>query len=366
MAKKGTVTELSSLFPAEEAQKASRRVQDEIAERRRQLDQLQGFLDDNSNLINLVWKLPDETHHNIMVPFGKAAFFPGRMTNPNKFLVLLGESYFAERSAKQTVEILERRSNTLETQIDSLNAIIDDLKLEASFFDNTARESAEGLVEIREDYIEEVPSGTSPNSGKKSDSVPLLEVDNGKAAIEDEEYAHIFSRMTELEKEEEEAEEANGSDHDEQIQNEQDQSVGRDSTDQEVRNIPIVTREAPVISKEGASHGDYHPHSSAVVKKDFKLPQEEKIGSPLPASNTVKKDFELPQDEKIGSPLPARNTVKKDFELPQDEKIGSPLPASNTAFTGSIVEHAHNIGMHAPQQQARGSKPVSRFKMQRK
>lgn len=347
MAKKGTVTELSSLFPAEDAHKASMRVQDEIAERRRQLDLLKGFLDDNTNLINLVWKLPDETHHNIMVPFGKAAFFPGRMTNPNKFVVLLGDSYYAERSSKQTVEILKRRSNTLETQIESLKAVMDDLKLEASFFDNTARESAEGLVEIREDYIEEAPTCTSPSSGcRKSDSVRPLEVGNGVAAIEDEEYARIFSRIaeleleeeeaeksngsdqlepTELEKEEEEAEKSNGSDQLEPMQNEQDHSVRRDSNDKEVVNIPAVTWEAPVVSKEGPSQGDSPASHNAAANKDFKPPRDEK-------------------------------------------KIGSPLPASNTAFTGSIVEHAHNIGRNAPQQQAGApsSKPVSRFKMQRK
>lgn len=56
--------------------------------------------------------------------------------------VLLGEGYHAERSAKQTVEILKRRGKSLETQIESLNAVMEDLKLEASFFDNTAHESA--------------------------------------------------------------------------------------------------------------------------------------------------------------------------------------------------------------------------------
>lgn len=68
MAKKGTVTELASLFPAEEAQKASIRVHETIAERRRELDRLKSFVDDNTSIINLVRKLPDETHHNIMVP----------------------------------------------------------------------------------------------------------------------------------------------------------------------------------------------------------------------------------------------------------------------------------------------------------
>lgn len=67
MEKKGTVTALSSLYPVEEAQKASMRVQDAIADRQQQLSQVKGFIGDNISLINLVKKLPDETHHNIMV-----------------------------------------------------------------------------------------------------------------------------------------------------------------------------------------------------------------------------------------------------------------------------------------------------------
>ncbi|XP_041989859.1 RNA polymerase II subunit 5-mediating protein homolog [Salvia splendens] len=331
MAKKGTVMQLSSVFPEEEVQKASMRVQDTITQRRRELEKLRSFKDDNTSLINLVRKLPDETHHDIMVPFGQAAFFPGRMTNPNKFLVLLGEGYHAERSAKQTVEILKRRGEAIESQIESVNAIMEDLKLEASFFDKTAHESAEGVVEIREDYIEDegAPSGAAPTSGNKSSvSAPPVKVDNGEGAVEDEEYARILARMAELEKEEEEAEEANGSDEDEKLQNEQDNALRRDSSDrtnQEVRSILPSTREAPLVSKGGASHGDPPARNNAVVNKDSELPQKEK-------------------------------------------KILSPFPASNTAFTGSIIEHAHNIGGNAPQQQgsARSSKPLSRFKMQRK
>lgn len=64
-------------------------------------------------------------------------------------------------------------------------------------------------------------------------------MDNEKAAVEDEEYARIFSRMAELEIEEEEAEKANESDEDEQIQNEQDSSIRQISTDQEVRSSPV-------------------------------------------------------------------------------------------------------------------------------
>lgn len=61
----------------------------------------------------------------------------------------------------------------------------------------------------------------------KFDNNPL-EVDDGRAATEDEEYARIYKRMAELEKEEEEAEKADESDEDDD-----EQLQGHGSTDQE-------------------------------------------------------------------------------------------------------------------------------------
>lgn len=57
-------------------------------------------------------------------------------------MVLLGEGYFAERTSKQTVEILKRRGKVLESQVESLKAIMRDLKAETSFFDSTVSEAA--------------------------------------------------------------------------------------------------------------------------------------------------------------------------------------------------------------------------------
>ena len=53
----------------------------------------------------------------------------------------MGEGYYAETTSKKTVEILKRRGKTLESQVDSLNAMVQDLKLEASFLDRTASEA---------------------------------------------------------------------------------------------------------------------------------------------------------------------------------------------------------------------------------
>ncbi|MBA0758841.1 hypothetical protein Gotri_021803, partial [Gossypium trilobum] len=179
---KGTVTSLSSMFPAEEVQKAAKMVEENLSEKQNEMNQLKEFIADNTSLINLV-------------PFGKAAFFPGRLIHTNEFLVLLGESYYTERTAKQTVEILKRRGKSLESKVDALKAVMQDLKAEASFFDSTASEAAEGLVEIRE-YEEDNSTERASQSGS------VAEADNKMGASEDDEYARIMSRLEELEKEE--------------------------------------------------------------------------------------------------------------------------------------------------------------------
>ena len=43
------------------------------------------------------------------VPFGNHAFMPGHLKHTNEILVLLGDNWFALRSAKQSVDIVQRR-----------------------------------------------------------------------------------------------------------------------------------------------------------------------------------------------------------------------------------------------------------------
>jgi hypothetical protein len=56
--------------------------------------------------------------------------------------VLLGDGYYADRSAKQTTEILHRRGMELETQMEAIKATISDLEAEAKFFESTAAEAS--------------------------------------------------------------------------------------------------------------------------------------------------------------------------------------------------------------------------------
>ncbi|CAN6807520.1 unnamed protein product [Brassica oleracea] len=85
------------------------------------MNRLQRFVDENDNLISLVKKLPEKLHHNIMASFS---------------------IHSTDRTSKQTVDVLRRRDKTLQSQIHSLKAEIDDFQTEASFFANTALEAA--------------------------------------------------------------------------------------------------------------------------------------------------------------------------------------------------------------------------------
>lgn len=42
-----------------------------------------------------------KTNHRAMVPYGPMAFFPGELIHTNEFLVHLGDSHFAEMSARE-------------------------------------------------------------------------------------------------------------------------------------------------------------------------------------------------------------------------------------------------------------------------
>ena len=60
--------------------------------------------------------------------------------------VLLGESYYAECSAKQTVDILNRRGKLLYSRIDDVQSQLDDLDVESRFFNETLAEAAVSML----------------------------------------------------------------------------------------------------------------------------------------------------------------------------------------------------------------------------
>ncbi|WRX26936.1 Prefoldin alpha-like - like 4 [Theobroma cacao] len=378
---KRTVTSLSSMFPTEEAQKAAKRVEETLLDKQNEMNQLRGFIADNTSLINLV-------------PFGKAAFLPGRLIHTNEFLVLLGESYYAERTAKQAAEILKRRGKSLESKVDSLKAVMQDLKAEASFFDSTASEAAEGLVEIREEYEDESSTQRESQSGRQ-DSPSFTEADNMVGASEDEEYARIMSRLEELEKEELAAESC-GEDDEDQDNNpaesdgddeEQTKAVfdrkknkGYSSLDHDQRysesRKPLQQSKGKDPMKEEMSN-NYHHQDLINQLACTGLTVEPVTKGKMSHSGNMRQDTKM-LNPSITASAPSEKKVK--FAVEHSSRNEKSVQTSNSgfdgskAFTGSIVEHTENMeknlaGQSTTSSQLSGSqpwKPVSRFKMQRK
>ena len=86
----------------------SDRVRQALSADEQVLAQLRRFDDEYADLQRVVRELPEKTSHDIMVPFTDVAFFPGRLIHTNELTVLLGSDLYAERSASQTLEIIER------------------------------------------------------------------------------------------------------------------------------------------------------------------------------------------------------------------------------------------------------------------
>ncbi|KAI3896637.1 hypothetical protein MKX03_036097 [Papaver bracteatum] len=360
---KGTVSSLASLVSVEEAQMAAKRVEGSIAEHQKELDHIRHFISDNNNLINLVHKLPDELHHAIMVPFGKAAFFPGHLVHTNELIVLLGEGYYMQRTSKQTVGFLQRRGEVLDSQVESLNAMMLDLKAEASFFCSTAAEAAEGVVEIREEYLEEHPTERMSNKAdlEKPDTSSSSKVQNVEVAGEDEEYARIMSRLNELEKEELEDGHANEdtdfrssiNEHSfEQLQIPEGHQHGKSALNKNSRSLSQSQQKSAELSIVENLTAQQHPEDSYLNRKS------------LPGKGTSN-PIKLLQPEKEKAQVV--NTSKSEISDDKATKDNTTGFDSTKAFTGSVVEHA-NAASETTSSQSTGlrtSKPVSRFKMQK-
>jgi len=376
--KKGTATPLGAVFSPEETKRAVARVSESIADRRAELGRLQGFVADNAALVSLVNRLPDELSHEIMVPFGGAAFFPGRLIHTNELLVLLGEGYYAERSAKQTTDILHRRGVELEAQVEAMKATISDLETEAKFFESTAAEASEGLVEIREEYDEDTASNSS-----KDASVAI-----GGMSDKDKEHARIMARLDELEMEEREAgstseEEDDGGAGTSEDGEENEESGNALSDGNEHQSSSFGTSfsrnggDGDDDEGAGTSEDDEENEESGNVLNDRSHGNIQITNSEVRVHKAV--SFE---DDKhvVGSSKSPSLPLDPSYPAPGLKGSSNPPPSperkiissGRQAFTGSIVERDDNLlpiqppgssSLAKPGTSA-SSRPMSRFKMQ--
>ncbi|EIE80066.1 hypothetical protein RO3G_04771 [Rhizopus delemar RA 99-880] len=173
----------------------------------------------------LLTTLPETTTKTAMIPMGKLAFMPGKLIHTNEILVLLGDQYYVERSAKQAIEILGRRKEHVNTNLNLVEAEINSVKAKSKALVDTgilseAQFNEEGLpiMEIREEWPEEegkvlqkvqtkveekTPSSTLPPSVQRARDM----MNSQPAKDSGDENKALFDMLKELEEEEEEEEE---------------------------------------------------------------------------------------------------------------------------------------------------------------
>lgn len=122
-----------------------------------EIDKWKKLNNDYENLSSRLLTLPNKITHEVMVPFGPMAFMPGQLVHTNEILVLLGDNWFAERSAKQAAEIVTRRKKAIEKQLSDLR-LQKNLLINRTSFTDEIQNLSEGsgdIKEINEKYDEE-------------------------------------------------------------------------------------------------------------------------------------------------------------------------------------------------------------------
>jgi len=174
---------------------------------------LNKFIEDYEAVKSSLTSLSEKSKHPVMVPFGNVGFMSGSLVRTNDVLVLLGDNWFVEQSAKQTVDILNRRIAALQTQADDLQTRMQQIKMELSCAKGLAEESRD-TVEIVEPYDEEFEQhwktqhdANVRNYRQEIKESSSLDANNlGHNA----EYDQIWRRLEQLEMEEEEEETEDG------------------------------------------------------------------------------------------------------------------------------------------------------------
>ncbi len=122
-----------------------------------ELEKMRVAQSEYTELVDTLRELPARVEHKVLVPFGKLALFPGKLVHTNEVMVLLGDNYFALRSAEQAAGVASRRAEYVAPQVEQLEADVAELneRIEQIRAYGQAGGTDDGTFEIREPYEEE-------------------------------------------------------------------------------------------------------------------------------------------------------------------------------------------------------------------
>ncbi|RHZ47267.1 hypothetical protein Glove_586g37 [Diversispora epigaea] len=185
---------------------------------------------DYNGLKEVLENLDQETEYKVMVPIGNLAFMPGKLIHTNEILAMLGENWFAERSAKQSIGIVERRTEMVRKTIKDLEIQLENQRTKIGLTTNvlglnhTERLNEEGLpfVEIVEEVQENEIKENDQNKSNES-QIHKIEIGESKQriSIEDE---RLFDSLIKDEEEELKHAETVDSDDEEDFEGSEDDS----------------------------------------------------------------------------------------------------------------------------------------------
>ena len=161
-----TASPIGEISPSETGEEALERslyqTLEQKASSQQELLRLEQCLADYEGLSRTLETLPERVERPILVPHGKMAMFPGKLIHTNEVMVLLGDNYFALRSAQQAAQIATRRAEWVQPQITSKQSEIDELTDKAAHLQSMHEITAQqhGTFEIREEYNSDEDDGS--------------------------------------------------------------------------------------------------------------------------------------------------------------------------------------------------------------
>lgn len=177
------------------------------------IEKWEKFQEDYTALHGLLDNLPKKTTHEIMVPVGPLAFMPGQLIHTNEIMVLLGDNWFAERSASQAVEIAQRRLKNVEEYLSNLHQEQENVLSHMAFTSDIAnvKSGQSDFKEIKEELSEKdrqrsgqkthrvAHSRASKDSVKRVNLKTVLDTNSCSASSSDVKDKDLFARLDELE-----------------------------------------------------------------------------------------------------------------------------------------------------------------------
>ncbi|XP_065913341.1 unconventional prefoldin RPB5 interactor-like isoform X2 [Dysidea avara] len=260
-----------------------------------------------------------------MVPLGPHAFMPGYLYHTNEILVLLGDNWFVQRSAKQACDIVSRRQKTVEKKLSDARKELEDAEARLHFTSSLQQDGVEIREEVTDDDHQPMTGGKRIAHKKKSANV-VKEV-----AKKDDD---LSKRLEELEHQEEENKEMDNA----EITPQDNSTVINVKHSTQQSSSSVAQSQPGVITTPADICGKRHSPSS---------------DQPEEVVTTTTKSVHWSQD------ITSSSTASS---LPQGDTVSTPLTPMVKPFTGSVVETSNTTTQTGSEQQRK----VSRFKASRK